>query len=258
MSVKILNSLPFLSLSLMFSCFALSEELEDLNVEFLVDNNLQGEYYDYGYTVRGLLHKDVFNLGLGIKGYNDYENKNNIKLDVVGLFDLYNDKQVNIGLGAGFEGRSPKIEYAIGYKLSPKFSIKAGLRHILSRDYDENYTDFSLGFIYTLHSNSHTKKSGEYSNSDTDVVKDNSLLVIQDQENDSISDGDELVINNIQQALDDNTVEVISEQTDFYTVKNGDHLYKIARLKNTTLERLLKVNNFKNPDVIFPGQIIKL
>lgn len=38
-----------------------------------------------------------------------------------------------------------------------------------------------------------------------------------------------------------------------YTVKRGDTLYGIARSKKTTVERLVKLNNIKNPNLIHPG-----
>ena len=41
-----------------------------------------------------------------------------------------------------------------------------------------------------------------------------------------------------------------------YTVKSGDVLWRIARQFNTTWEELAKFNNIKNPNLIFPNQVI--
>ncbi|MSU00219.1 5'-nucleotidase C-terminal domain-containing protein [Tissierella pigra] len=41
-----------------------------------------------------------------------------------------------------------------------------------------------------------------------------------------------------------------------YTVKSGDVLWKIARQFNTTWEELAKINNLKNPHLIFTNQVI--
>ncbi|WP_018248286.1 L,D-transpeptidase family protein [Orenia marismortui] len=45
----------------------------------------------------------------------------------------------------------------------------------------------------------------------------------------------------------------------YYTVKNGDTLYKIAKNHNTTVNKLLKINKqIKNKNSIYPGQLIKI
>ncbi|WBW96710.1 LysM peptidoglycan-binding domain-containing protein [Oceanirhabdus sp. W0125-5] len=45
---------------------------------------------------------------------------------------------------------------------------------------------------------------------------------------------------------------------EYYTVKKGDVLWKIARKYNTTWENLAEINNLKNPHLIFPEQKIKV
>lgn len=51
-------------------------------------------------------------------------------------------------------------------------------------------------------------------------------------------------------------VFMASENT--YTVVAGDTLHKIAMKFNTTVDALVKLNDIKNPDLIFPGQVLKL
>lgn len=43
-----------------------------------------------------------------------------------------------------------------------------------------------------------------------------------------------------------------------YIVKSGDYLGKIAKEHNTTVDKLVKINKIKNPDLIKIGQKIKL
>ncbi len=43
-----------------------------------------------------------------------------------------------------------------------------------------------------------------------------------------------------------------------YVVKKGDTLGKIAQKHNTTVAKLVKLNNIKNPDVIYAGQKINV
>lgn len=43
-----------------------------------------------------------------------------------------------------------------------------------------------------------------------------------------------------------------------YIVKAGDNLSTIAQTYNTTVTRLVELNNIKNPNLIYPGQVLKL
>src|SRR5690606_16464754 len=43
-----------------------------------------------------------------------------------------------------------------------------------------------------------------------------------------------------------------------YTVKRGDTLSHIAKRFGTTVNELVRLNNIKNPNLIFPGQELKI
>ncbi len=43
-----------------------------------------------------------------------------------------------------------------------------------------------------------------------------------------------------------------------YTVKEGDTLSEIAQRYGTTTERLAEINNISNPNLIYPGQVLKI
>src|SRR5690606_13094985 len=43
-----------------------------------------------------------------------------------------------------------------------------------------------------------------------------------------------------------------------YTVKRGDTLSHIAKRFGTTVNELVRLNNIKNPNLIFPGQKLKI
>ncbi|RKD34198.1 LysM peptidoglycan-binding domain-containing protein [Thermohalobacter berrensis] len=43
-----------------------------------------------------------------------------------------------------------------------------------------------------------------------------------------------------------------------YKVKHGDVLWKIADKFKVNLEELIKINNLKNPNLILPGQELKI
>lgn len=48
------------------------------------------------------------------------------------------------------------------------------------------------------------------------------------------------------------------DSTLYYTVKRGDSLYKIAKQFNTSTVILAELNGLKNPNLIFPGQKLKV
>lgn len=49
-----------------------------------------------------------------------------------------------------------------------------------------------------------------------------------------------------------------SASAQYYTVKKGDTLWGIAKKYGTTVNKLVSLNNIKNPDLIFPGQKIRI
>lgn len=41
-----------------------------------------------------------------------------------------------------------------------------------------------------------------------------------------------------------------------YVVKKGDSVYKIAQQFGTTMQAIILANNLRNPDLIYPGQVL--
>lgn len=58
------------------------------------------------------------------------------------------------------------------------------------------------------------------------------------------------------------TIKVPKKNNNFtpkeYIVKEGDTLSKIAEMYGTTYQRLAEINGIKNPNLIYPGQVIKI
>lgn len=54
----------------------------------------------------------------------------------------------------------------------------------------------------------------------------------------------------------DNNQNIVQGTT--YTVKSGDTLSEIAMKYGTTYQELARINNIANPNVIYPGQVIKI
>ena len=56
----------------------------------------------------------------------------------------------------------------------------------------------------------------------------------------------------------ENPNEGINTETVFYTVQSGDTLSEIANRYGTTLQELVDINNITNPNLIYPGETIRI
>ncbi len=56
----------------------------------------------------------------------------------------------------------------------------------------------------------------------------------------------------------DNPNDNINTQTIFYTIQSGDTLSGIASRYGTTVQELVDINNIMNPNLIYPGETIRI
>ena len=56
----------------------------------------------------------------------------------------------------------------------------------------------------------------------------------------------------------ENPVQNFNTSTQTYTVQRGDTLSEIARMFGTTVQEIAQINNIANPNLIFPGQVLKI
>lgn len=95
------------------------------------------------------------------------------------------------------------------------------------------------------------------------MLKDNGVItkIYAGRKNPYLLDGDLCFVN------DGDIMEVLSSpflakeslrNTQFYIVQRGDNLTKIARLFGVRVKELVRLNDIKNPDLIFPGQRLKI
>ncbi|MED1094716.1 LysM domain-containing protein [Bacillus capparidis] len=54
------------------------------------------------------------------------------------------------------------------------------------------------------------------------------------------------------------TVSKLMAKKEYYTIKAGDNLTKIAKKYSTSVQRLQSLNNIKNPNVIIAGKKIRV
>lgn len=65
-------------------------------------------------------------------------------------------------------------------------------------------------------------------------------------------------IDEIPQVEKPNQNQQPNTQTVYYTVKRGDTLWDIARRYGTTVSELAEINGIANPNLIFPGQVLRI
>ena len=66
-------------------------------------------------------------------------------------------------------------------------------------------------------------------------------------------------MNNKQKQLTpEQLAQVTGGKEEYYTVKSGDALSTIAQKYGTTVAQLVKWNNIKDPNLIYPGQTLRV
>lgn len=56
----------------------------------------------------------------------------------------------------------------------------------------------------------------------------------------------------------ENPNEEINTESVIYTVQKGDTLSQIAQKYGTTVQELVSINNISNPNLIYPGQVLRI
>lgn len=95
------------------------------------------------------------------------------------------------------------------------------------------------------------------------MLKDNGVItkIYAGRKNPYLLDGDLCFVNDgdIREVLSSPSLAKDSlRNTQFYVVQRGDNLTKIARLFGVRVKELVRLNDIKNPDLIFPGQRLKI
>lgn len=136
-------------------------------------------------------------------------------------------------------GHDNKVRHKVGDK------IKQGEKFLAegtSGNTTGNHCHLELGKGHFVNGGWYKNKDGVYMI--YNAVKPNEYLFIKD---------DTIIKND-----GGYTWKKVPTNNDIYIVKKGDTLSAIARKYNTTYPKLAKINKIKNPDLIYPGQIIKL
>lgn len=91
------------------------------------------------------------------------------------------------------------------------------------------------------------------------VTQSNNMLLVRAQIEKFIRDTYDQQLQEMKQELEyARSIRTIPDTHEYYIVQEGDTLWDIANIYRTTWEHLAKINKIKNPDLIYPGQHIKL
>ncbi|MCC2524065.1 LysM peptidoglycan-binding domain-containing protein [Vibrio coralliilyticus] len=142
-------------------------------------------------------------------------------------------QDLNLELGAGYAYRSAFVDYGLRYQLPGNITALAGYRFSFD-DTEVNKNQFYTGLSFAFN---HTK-TWEESNI-SPLLVEVPIAVLQSEK----------------RGLEDKPDTPLIKWHQ-YTVKKGDWLIKIARKNNISLSNLIENNNFKNIELIYPGETI--
>lgn len=234
------------AVSLLVCALSASHGLKGQEVESLEDTpmpiELESKVYFGDTTTLGIdaLHSwENFRLKVGgqfhIAGEttpvpNGYH-RNTFSVGVSHQFQLAQD--LNLELGTGYAYRSAFVDYGLRYQLLGNITALAGYRFSFDNT-EVNKNQFYTGLSFAFN---HTKTWEEPNISPLQVEVP--VAAPQSQKHGLENKPDMPLIKRHQ-----------------YTVKKGDWLIKIARKNNISLSNLIENNNFKNIDLIYPGETI--
>lgn len=209
--------------------------------------------YEFLNTVKSLLGKDVIlysdlsnvenlwderisnNFGLWLAYYNDYNLIDNLSLPwKTWIGNQYTD-----------EGMISGVRDLVDRDLFTK-DIFYDEENVL--DYTEVIDENIINYI-VKRGDTLTRISRLYNTTVENIAKENNIKNIN-----LIFIGEDLKIIPDYNNLDDEA----STSKVYYKVKKGDTLYKISRMYNIPIDKIVRLNNIENPNLIYPNEILRI
>lgn len=107
--------------------------------------------------------------------------------------------------------------------------------------------------LYTVRKGDTLYSIGKRSGLTVDMLKSRNKL-----KNENIKEGQVLTINEPIVKINDNTVDLTSIYTKYYTVQSGDSLYRIAKRSGVSINDIIKWNRLGKKPTIHPKQVLQV
>lgn len=107
--------------------------------------------------------------------------------------------------------------------------------------------------LYTVRKGDTLYSIGKRSGLTVDMLKSRNKL-----KNENIKEGQILTINEPIVKTNDNTVDLTSIYTKYYTVQSGDSLYRIAKRSGVSMKDIIKWNRLGKKPTIHPKQVLQV
>ncbi|OBT22337.1 hypothetical protein A9266_09595 [Vibrio tasmaniensis] len=208
--------------------------------------NFDGDMFDNSQSISLLYQYQRLQLNLGIKHYKLLDNSEYIP-DLGLLYSIDDGEKLDLKVGVGIEDKYPTIEYLAEYAVNSHIGINVALNQVLNDDFGQNQREVVIGLSYFFFDSSERNSSGAIEARPYSLNTDSSKACqIQVDKNECQVD-----INV------DKKPELKPKLGLPYVVKEGDWLYQLHRDYDFDLEKVIKDNNIKDPDLIIPGQILE-
>ncbi|EGQ8092879.1 LysM peptidoglycan-binding domain-containing protein [Vibrio vulnificus] len=250
---------PFVFFAICFDATAKESDSYKLGVGMNYGYNFDGGMYNNAQSINLIYAIERMRLNVGAKHYSNIENNNSEYLSDLSLFySLYLNEGFDFRVGVGLEGGSTSVEYVAEYDLTEQLGFNVSLNQILNDDFFQNQREAVIGMNYYFYTNKYeTEKMEIQPRPSTNKESDKDELC---QGKTSEYDCTVLVKTEVTEKEDTNiesNTKIKPKLVLPYTVKDGEWLYMLQKKYDFDLEKIIKDNNISNPDLIFPGQILK-
>ncbi|WP_394141852.1 LysM peptidoglycan-binding domain-containing protein [Vibrio chagasii] len=200
--------------------------------------NFDGDMYDNSQSLYFIYKYNRLQLNLGIKHYKLLDNSEYIP-DLGLLYSIHDGDALDFKVGVGIEDKYPTIEYVVDYAVNSTLGVNVAFNQVLNDDFGQNQREVVVGFSYLFF----------------DTSRINATSVIEIRPNDVAADP--ITPRQIQVDKDECRTDIDKKPKLPYVVKEGDWLYKLHRDYDFDLEEIMKNNDIKDPNIIFPGQVLE-
>ncbi|CAH6781509.1 LysM peptidoglycan-binding domain-containing protein [Vibrio chagasii] len=219
--------------------------------------NFDGDMYETSQSLNFLYQYNLFQFNLGIKRYDGSYDEEYIS-DLSMLYSLYQGNKFDFKIGVGLENQNPTIEYVSEYTFNDYFGLNIILNQVLNNDFGQNQREVVAGLTYYFYEGGKDEELREVQ--PRPALVDKQVLnpcktKLSKAECDSVGEAPSEHVVELNQVLASPNTKPQLELP--YVVQEGDWLYQLRREYDFDLEEIIRNNNIEDPDLIFPGQILK-